>query len=83
MADRVSWLPIEKYEADPWCEGEEDDKKWKQAVRKAKEEKEKRRPRRDRGSGYGYGGRDGYGREGRKPYQDSYGRSGGYGGRSD
>ena len=29
MADRVSWLFVEKYEADPLCKGEEDDRKWK------------------------------------------------------
>ena len=27
MADRVSWLVVDKYQADPLCDGEEDDKK--------------------------------------------------------
>ena len=65
MADRVSWLAVDKYQADPLCEGEEDDKKWKQVVKEAKEEKEKRRNypgRRDRGNGYSsYNGRACYG----------------------
>ena len=28
----MSWLAVDKYQADPLCEGEENDKKWKQAV---------------------------------------------------
>ena len=27
MADRVSWLAVDKYQADPLCDGEEDDRK--------------------------------------------------------
>ena len=29
MADRVPWLAVDKYLADPLCNGEEDDRKWK------------------------------------------------------
>ena len=36
MADRVLWLAVDKYQTDPLCEGEVDDKKWKQAVKEAK-----------------------------------------------
>ena len=71
MADRVSWLAVDKYQADPLCDGEEDDRKWKQAVKEAKEERDKRKSypaRRDRGSGpssYGAssGGYGGYSRD--------------------
>ena len=51
MADRVSWAAVDKYQADPLCDGDEDDKKWKQAVKEAREENDKRRnysSRRDR-----------------------------------
>ena len=92
MADRVSWLAVDKYQADPLCEGEEDDKKWKQAVKEALEEKEKRKGypfRKDRG-GNGYSSnnrRDSYGWYSyRRPYSGnnhSYGRLGGNDGRSD
>ena len=27
MADRVSWAAVDKYQADPLCDGDEDDKK--------------------------------------------------------
>ena len=43
MADRVSWAAVDKYQADPLFDGDEDDKKWKQAVKEAREEKDKRR----------------------------------------
>merc|ERR1712082_372656 len=59
MADKGSWSAVEKYAADPLCDDDEDDKKWKAALKEAKEELAKRK-----GSGYGYGnrnrGRDGY-----------------------
>ena len=29
MADRVSWSAVNKYQADPLCDGDEDDKRWK------------------------------------------------------
>ena len=63
MADRVSWAAVDKYQADPLCDGDKDDKKWKQAVKEAKEEKDKRKnysSRRDyrRNSPVRYGGRD-------------------------
>ena len=72
MADRVSWAAVDKYQADPLCDGDEDDKKWKQAVKEAKEEKDKRRnysSRRDRRSyPVRYGGRDSYGSRDRRSY---------------
>ena len=86
MADQVSWLAVNKYKAYPLCEGEEDDKKWKQAIREAKEEKGKRR------NSFGYsnskdrswnnGGKDGYSWDG---YRRQYnrGRLGGSDSRSD
>ena len=43
MADRVSWSAVDKYQADPLCDGDEDDRRWKQAVKEAKEEKEKKK----------------------------------------
>ena len=49
MADKVSWLAVDKYVADPLCKDEEDDKKWKAAVKEAKEEQSKKK-----GSGSGY-----------------------------
>ena len=42
MAYRISWAAVEKYEADPLCDGNEDDRRWKQAVKEAMEEKERR-----------------------------------------
>ena len=42
MADRVSWAAVNKYQADPLCDGDEDDRRWKQAVKEAKEENEKK-----------------------------------------
>ena len=50
MADKVSWLAVDKYVADPFCKDEEDDKFWKKAVKDVKEEAQNRR----RG-GYSYG----------------------------
>merc|ERR1711895_122529 len=59
MADKGSWSAVEKYAADPLCDDEEDDKKWKATLKEAKEELAKKKS-----SGYGYGnrnrGRDGY-----------------------
>ena len=59
MADKGSWSAVEKYAADPLCDDEEDDKKWKAALKEAKEELAKKKS-----SGYGYNnrnrGRDGY-----------------------
>merc|ERR1712041_12420 len=49
MADKASWSAVEKYAADPLCDDDEDDKKWKAAVKEAKEEQAKRK-----GSRYGY-----------------------------
>ena len=70
MADKASWSAVEKYAADPLCDDDEDDKKWKAAVKEAKEEQAKRK-----GSGYGYGnrnrGRDGYRSGGRSYRRDS------------
>ena len=81
MADRVSWSAVDKYQADPLCDGEEDDKKWKQAVKEAKEEKDGRK-RGFSGRGYrrnspvrysgGYG-RDGYSNRDRRPYDGRFG----------
>ena len=76
MADKASWSAVEKYAADPLCDDDEDDKKWKAAVKEAKEEQAKAR-----GSGYGYGnrnrGRGGYQSGGRDGYRSggrNYGR---------
>ena len=48
MAHRVSWLAVDKYQADPLWDAEEDDRKWKQAMNEAKEEKDKKRSYPDR-----------------------------------
>ena len=53
MADKGSWSAVEKYAADPLCDDDEDDKKWKAALKEAKEELAKRKS-----SGYGYGNRN-------------------------
>ena len=70
MADRVSWAAVDKYQADPLCDGDKDDKKWKQAVKEAREEKDKKSSyssRRDRRrSPVRYGGRDSYGSRDRR-----------------
>ena len=70
MADKASWLAVDKYVADPLCDNDEDDKKWKAAVKEAKEEQTKKK-----GSGYGYSnrnrGRDGYQSGGRSYRRDS------------
>ena len=54
------------------CDGDEDDRRWKQAVKEAKEEKEKKSSyfgRRDRRrSPVRYGGRDSYGSRDRRSY---------------
>ena len=42
MADRLSWAAVDKYQADPLCDGDKDDRRWKQAVKEVKEEKEKK-----------------------------------------
>ena len=82
MADRVSWTAVDKYQADPLCDGDEDDKRWMQAVKEAKEERDKKKgypARRDnrRNSPGRYGGRDSWNRD-RRPYG---GRTGGSDGR--
>ena len=71
---------MDKYQADPLCDGDEDDKRWKQAVKEDKEERYKRKgysTRRDnrRSSPGRYGGRD----RDRRSYG---GRSGGNDGRT-
>ena len=43
MADKVSWLAMDKYVVDPLCKDEEDDKSWKKAVRDAKGDAQSRR----------------------------------------
>ena len=43
MADKASWLAVDHYVRDPLCSTEEDDHKWKRAVKEAKEEVENRR----------------------------------------
>ena len=88
MADRVSWAAVNKYQADPLCDGDEDNRKWKQAVKEAKEEKDKKSSyssRRDRRrSPVRYGGRDSYGSRDRRyhggrsdgRYESRYGKAG-------
>ena len=67
MADKASWLAVDKYVADPLCDNDKDDKKWKQAIKEVKEEQTKKK-----GSGSGYynrnRGRDGY-RSGGRSYR--------------
>ena len=43
MADKASWLAVDKYVTDPLCLNDEDDRKWKKAVREAKEEADNKR----------------------------------------
>ena len=43
MADKASWLAVDKYIADPLCTDAEDDRKWKAACKEAKEEQGKRK----------------------------------------
>ena len=38
MANKASWLVVNKYVTDPLCENEEDERKWTREVREAKEE---------------------------------------------
>ena len=81
----MSWAAVDKYQADPLCNGDEDDRKWKQAVKEAKEEKDKRRnysSRRGdrRSSPVRYSGRDSYGYRDTRSYG---GRHGGSDGRQD
>ena len=82
MADRVSWTAVDKYQADPLCDGDEDDKRWKQAVKEAKEERDRKKgypARRDnrRNSPGRYNNRDSWNRD-RRSYG---GRTGGSDGR--
>ena len=70
IADKASWLAVDKYVADPLCDNDEDDKKLMAAIKEAKEEIAKKKS-----SGYGYGnrsrGRDGYRPGGRSYRRDS------------
>ena len=43
LVDKASWLAVDHYVRDPLCSTEEDDRKWKRAVKEAKEEVENRR----------------------------------------
>ena len=43
MADKVSWAAVEKFVSDPLCDNDEEDRRWKQAIKEAKEEMAKRR----------------------------------------
>ena len=67
MADKVSWLAVDKYVTDPLCKDAEDDRRWKAAIKEAKEEQVKsrngrsgyyNRNRREYKSGKSYGGRE-------------------------
>ena len=49
MADKGGWSAIEKFIADPLCDNAEEDKRWKQAMKEAREEQAKRK-----NGGYGY-----------------------------
>merc|ERR1711867_412936 len=44
IADKGSWTAVEKYAADPLCDDEEDDKKWKATLKEAKEDMAKKKP---------------------------------------
>ena len=72
LADKASWLALDKYVTDPLCNTEEDDRKWKKAVREAKEEAESKRKGSFGSRGQTYGQRDGYRRqeEGRNDSRD-------------
>ena len=45
MEDKVSWSAVDKFVADPLCDNDEEDKKWKAVVKEAKEEETERRLR--------------------------------------
>ena len=70
MADKVSWMAVEKFIADPLCDNDEEDRCWKQAIKEAKEEQAKRK-----NSSKGYNsrnrGRDGFRSGGRSYRRDS------------
>ena len=70
MADKVSWLAAEKYVADLLCDNDEDDRRWKQAIKEAKEEQAKRK---NSSSGYHSRnrGRDSFWSGGRSYRRDS------------
>ena len=60
LANKASWLDVDKYVTDPMCSTEEDDRKWKKAVREAKEEAENKRKGSFGSRGQTYGQKDGY-----------------------
>ena len=72
MADKASWLAVDKYVTDPLCLDDEDDRKWKRAVREAKEEADSKRKGSFGNRGQTNGHRDGYRRqeEGRTDSRD-------------
>ena len=43
LADKSSWLAVDHYVRDPLCQTDEDDRRWKRAIREAKEEMESRK----------------------------------------
>ena len=77
-ADKASWLAVDKYVTDPLCLDDEDDRKWKRAVREAKEEVENKRKGSFGNKGQGkYGGyKDGYRRQNDGRSESNDGRSG-------
>ena len=68
LADKGGWEAVDAYVTEPVCDDDEDDKKWKRAVRQVKEDAESKRKKTVwRGlSGYrgGYGGYYGVSRRG-------------------
>ena len=84
MVDKASWLAVDKYVADPLCKDAEDDRKWKQACKEAKEEQSKRK---SSGTGYyncnrgkdGYRSGRNYGRRDSRDRKDRYVENGGDG----
>ena len=62
MANKASWGAVYNYVMDPLYETEEDDRKWKLAVREAKEDAESRSKAQAarKGSGQSYGNRDSF-----------------------
>ena len=54
--DKASWLAVDNFVTDPFCENDKDDKKWTRAVREAKEEAEMKKKavaaKRNQGAGY-------------------------------
>ena len=58
MAEQASWSAVEKFQSDPLCGSEAEDKKWRKAKKEADAEAERTKVKTKRGSG-GFGARRG------------------------